>query len=155
MHFRRSWRVLAILASILTRCITFGLYFIQFLDFYYNSDTGENFRIEQRIRNWKYPSAPHKVLSRLCKICTHYLMKLQSIRMTLLIMQSYYLKIIKGILQSKLLITAFMIFIKTLYPKDLIFQKLRESSVLLLETNKCPLCLQQRTNDTVCFVFFY
>ncbi|EFO23167.2 Pex2/Pex12 amino terminal region family protein [Loa loa] len=90
---KRSWRVLAILASILTRCITFGLYFIQFLDFYYNSDTGENFRMEQRTRNWKFPPAPHK--------------------------------------------------------------KLRESSVLLLETNKCPLCLRQRTNDTVLAVSGY
>uniref|UniRef100_A0A0R3S1A9 Peroxisome assembly protein 12 n=1 Tax=Elaeophora elaphi TaxID=1147741 RepID=A0A0R3S1A9_9BILA len=90
---RRSWRVLTILASILTRCITFGLYFIQFLDFYYNSDNGENFRLEQRIRNWRYPSAPHK--------------------------------------------------------------KLRESSVLLLETNKCPLCLRQRTNDTALAVSGY
>ncbi|CAG9530454.1 unnamed protein product [Cercopithifilaria johnstoni] len=90
---KSSWRVLIILANILTRCITYGLYFIQFLDFYYNSDTGENFRMEQRIRNWRYPSAPHK--------------------------------------------------------------KLRESSVLLLETNKCPLCLRQRTNDTVLAVSGY
>ncbi|VDP11609.1 unnamed protein product [Onchocerca flexuosa] len=91
--FRRSWRTLAVFASLLTQCITFGLYIIQFLDFYYNSDTGENFRTEQRIRNWKYPSAPHK--------------------------------------------------------------KLHENSVLLLETNKCPLCLQQRINDTVLAVSGY
>ncbi|KAM3727663.1 Peroxisome assembly protein [Dirofilaria immitis] len=91
---RRSWRTcLVILASLLTRCITFGLYLIQFLDFYYNSDTGENFRMEQKIRNWKYPSSPHK--------------------------------------------------------------KLRENSVLLLETNKCPLCLQKRTNDTALAVSGY
>ncbi|VDK66917.1 unnamed protein product [Onchocerca ochengi] len=90
---KRSWRTLAVFASLLTQCITFGLYFIQFLDFYYNSDTGENFRTEQRIRNWKYPSAPHK--------------------------------------------------------------KLQENSVLLLETNKCPLCLQQRINDTALAVSGY
>uniref|UniRef100_A0AAF5PLT7 Peroxisome assembly protein 12 n=1 Tax=Wuchereria bancrofti TaxID=6293 RepID=A0AAF5PLT7_WUCBA len=90
---KKSWRLLAILTTILTRCITFGLYFIQFLDFYYNSNIGENFRMEQRVRNWKYPSAPHK--------------------------------------------------------------KLRESSVLLLETNKCPLCLQQRVNDTALAVSGY
>ncbi|KAK6113084.1 Pex2 / Pex12 amino terminal region family protein [Brugia pahangi] len=90
---KKPWRLLAILTTILTRCITFGLYFIQFLDFYYNSNIGENFRMEQRVRNWKYPSAPHK--------------------------------------------------------------KLRESSVLLLETNKCPLCLQQRVNDTALAVSGY
>lgn len=90
---KKSWRLLAILTTILTRCITFGLYFIQFLDFYYNSNIGENFRMEQRVRNWKHPSAPHK--------------------------------------------------------------KLRESSVLLLETNKCPLCLQQRVNDTALAVSGY
>ncbi|VBB29524.1 unnamed protein product [Acanthocheilonema viteae] len=90
---KRAWRVLVILANLLTRCINFGLYFIQFLDFYYNSDTGENFRLEQRIRKWRYPSAPHK--------------------------------------------------------------KLRENSVLLLETNKCPLCLRQRNNDTVLAVSGY
>ncbi|VDK87554.1 unnamed protein product [Litomosoides sigmodontis] len=87
-------------ANILTRCITFGLYFIQFLDFYYNSDIGENFRTEQRMRNWRYPAAPHKVLLKL-------------------------------------------------------YMKLRESSVLLLETNKCPLCLRRRTNDTALAVSGY
>uniref|UniRef100_A0A915PDS5 Peroxisome assembly protein 12 n=1 Tax=Setaria digitata TaxID=48799 RepID=A0A915PDS5_9BILA len=93
LNKKKSWQVLTILISLLTRCITFGLYFIQFLDFYYNSDTGVNFRMEQRKRNFRYPPAPHK--------------------------------------------------------------KLRESTILLLDTNKCPLCLQQRTNDTVLAVSGY
>lgn len=90
---RKHWWTLSVLSGIITRCITYALYFIQFLDFYYNSDAGENFRTEQAKSVQKNPPAPHNLL--------------------------------------------------------------RESSVLLLETNKCPLCLRQRINDTALGVSGY
>lgn len=33
------------------------------------------------------------------------------------------------------------------------FQHLRETSVMLLETDKCPICLRHRHNDTVSLTF--
>ncbi|VDN08081.1 unnamed protein product [Thelazia callipaeda] len=93
LDFRRSWQTLAVFISIITRCITFGLYLIQFLDFYHNSDFGQNLRLNLKKKDFKHIPAPH--------------------------------------------------------------YRILESSVLRLETNKCPLCLQHRTNDTALSVSGY
>lgn len=89
----RLWRLIVALPGLLSRFFGYGLLFVQFLDFYYNSDIGLQLRSSQTRFNNRIPPPPHK--------------------------------------------------------------RLRESAVMLLETNKCPICLRQRHNDTVLSVSGY
>jgi len=90
--FSRLWRLFVSLPGVISRLFGYGLFFVQFLDFWYNSGLNEPLKSSSSSMV-KIPPAPHPLL--------------------------------------------------------------RESSVLLLETNKCPLCLRHRQNDTVLSVSGY
>ncbi|EYC28262.1 hypothetical protein Y032_0008g66 [Ancylostoma ceylanicum] len=87
----RLWRFLLALPGIFSRLFGYGLFFVQFVDFMYNSDIGSQFA--RKAFRGQVPPAPHKLLT--------------------------------------------------------------ESSVLMLDTNKCPLCMRKRTNDTALSVSGY
>ncbi|KAK6759657.1 hypothetical protein RB195_021314 [Necator americanus] len=87
----RLWRFFLALPGIFSRLFGYGLFFVQFIDFIYNSDFGS--QLKKKTFRGRVPPAPHRLLS--------------------------------------------------------------ESSVLMLETNKCPLCMQKRTNDTALSVSGY
>ncbi|TKR81189.1 hypothetical protein L596_015104 [Steinernema carpocapsae] len=89
--FNRIWRILLSIPGLMSRLFAYGLFFIQFLDYFYSSDLSKQFSANS-IRS-SVPPQPHK--------------------------------------------------------------KLQESSVLMLETNKCPLCLKQREVDTALSVSGY
>ncbi|VDL72501.1 unnamed protein product [Nippostrongylus brasiliensis] len=76
---------------VFSRLFGYGLFFVQFIDFVYNSDLGS--QLSKKHANVRVPPAPHKLLT--------------------------------------------------------------ESNVQLLDTNKCPLCLQRRRNDTALSVSGY
>ncbi|VDO48080.1 unnamed protein product [Haemonchus placei] len=87
----RLWRYFLALPGVFSRLFGYGLFFIQFIDFIYNSDLGS--QLTKKPAFGRIPPAPHRLLT--------------------------------------------------------------ESSVQMLDTNKCPLCLQQRTNDTALSVSGY
>lgn len=87
----RVWRWFIALPGIISRLFGYGLLFVQFIDFVYNSDLGS--QLSRKYTYAQVPPSPHKLLT--------------------------------------------------------------ESSVQLLETNKCPLCLQRRKNDTALSVSGY
>uniref|UniRef100_A0A1I7X5W1 Peroxisome assembly protein 12 n=1 Tax=Heterorhabditis bacteriophora TaxID=37862 RepID=A0A1I7X5W1_HETBA len=87
----RFWRFFLSLPGVFNRLFGYGLFFVQFIDFIYNSDFGAE--ILKKNISWKVPPAPHKLLT--------------------------------------------------------------EKSVQLLDTNKCPLCLRKRENDTALSVSGY
>lgn len=87
----RLWRLLVAFPGVFSRLFGYGLFFVQFIDFVYNSDLGS--QLSRKHTYAQIPPAPHKLLT--------------------------------------------------------------ESSVQLLETNKCPLCLQRRKNDTALSVSGY
>ncbi|KHN71184.1 Putative peroxisome assembly protein 12 [Toxocara canis] len=89
----RLWRSFIALPGILSRTFGYVLLFVQFVDFFYNSDLGAQQRSLLNRNANKIPVAPHK--------------------------------------------------------------RLRETSVMLLETDKCPICLRHRHNDTVLNVSGY
>uniref|UniRef100_A0A0K0D747 Peroxisome assembly protein 12 n=1 Tax=Angiostrongylus cantonensis TaxID=6313 RepID=A0A0K0D747_ANGCA len=89
--FNRLWRFVLVLPGLFSRLFGYGLFFVQFIDFMYNSDIGVQF-VKKNITP-HIPPAPHKLLC--------------------------------------------------------------ESNVQLLDTNKCPLCLRRRTNDTALSVSGY
>ncbi|KHJ87300.1 Pex2 / Pex12 amino terminal region [Oesophagostomum dentatum] len=87
----RLWRFFLSLPGIFSRLFGYGLFFVQFIDFMYNSDLGS--QLTRKNLRGQVPPAPHKLLT--------------------------------------------------------------ESSVLMLDTNKCPLCMRKRTNDTALSVSGY
>ncbi|WKY15418.1 hypothetical protein Q1695_000694 [Nippostrongylus brasiliensis] len=87
----RLWRFFLSLPGVFSRLFGYGLFFVQFIDFVYNSDLGS--QLSKKHANVRVPPAPHKLLT--------------------------------------------------------------ESNVQLLDTNKCPLCLQRRRNDTALSVSGY
>ncbi|KAL6725105.1 hypothetical protein Aduo_019920 [Ancylostoma duodenale] len=87
----RLWRFFLALPGVFSRLFGYGLFFVQFIDFMYNSDIGSQFT--RKAFRGQVPPAPHKLLT--------------------------------------------------------------ESSVLMLDTNKCPLCMRKRTNDTALSVSGY
>ncbi|KAK6019864.1 peroxisome assembly protein 12 domain protein [Ostertagia ostertagi] len=87
----RVWRYFLALPGVFSRLFGYGLFFVQFIDFVYNSDLGS--QLTKKHAFGQIPPAPHKLLT--------------------------------------------------------------ESSVQLLDTNKCPLCLQRRRNDTALSVSGY
>ncbi|RCN33638.1 hypothetical protein ANCCAN_20535 [Ancylostoma caninum] len=91
MVLNRLWRFFLALPGVFSRLFGYGLFFVQFIDFMYNSDIGSQFT--RKAFRGQVPPAPHKLLT--------------------------------------------------------------ESSVLMLDTNKCPLCMRKRTNDTALSVSGY
>ncbi|VDK50076.1 unnamed protein product [Cylicostephanus goldi] len=87
----RLWRFLLAFPGVFSRLFGYCLFFIQFVDFMYNSEFGS--QLIRKNPRGHAPSAPHKLLT--------------------------------------------------------------ESSVLMLDTNKCPLCMRKRTNDTALSVSGY
>ncbi|KAK6035545.1 hypothetical protein COOONC_26950 [Cooperia oncophora] len=87
----RVWRYFLALPGVFSRLFGYGLFFVQFIDFMYNTDFGSQMR--KKHAYGQIPPAPHKLLT--------------------------------------------------------------ESSVQLLDTNKCPLCLNRRRNDTALSVSGY
>ncbi|KAK6047128.1 Pex2 / Pex12 amino terminal region [Cooperia oncophora] len=87
----RVWQYFLALPGVFSRLFGYGLFFVQFIDFMYNTDFGLQMR--KKHAYGQIPPAPHKLLT--------------------------------------------------------------ESSVQLLDTNKCPLCLNRRKNDTALSVSGY
>uniref|UniRef100_F1LB52 Peroxisome assembly protein 12 n=1 Tax=Ascaris suum TaxID=6253 RepID=F1LB52_ASCSU len=89
----RLWRSFVAMPGIIRRMLGYMLLFVQFVDFFYNSDLGAQHRLMLARSVSSVPAPPHN--------------------------------------------------------------HLRETSVMLLETDKCPICLRHRHNDTVLSVSGY
>uniref|UniRef100_A0A915ADM1 Peroxisome assembly protein 12 n=1 Tax=Parascaris univalens TaxID=6257 RepID=A0A915ADM1_PARUN len=89
----RFWRSFVAMPGIIRRMLGYMLLFVQFVDFFYNSDLGTQHRLMSARGFTSIPTPPHN--------------------------------------------------------------HLRETSVMLLETDKCPICLRHRHNDTVLSVSGY
>uniref|UniRef100_A0A8R1HVV4 Peroxisome assembly protein 12 n=1 Tax=Caenorhabditis japonica TaxID=281687 RepID=A0A8R1HVV4_CAEJA len=89
--FNRIWRFVLGLPGVLSRLFAYGLFFVQFLDYMYNTDLA---KLTKTGLNGTIAPPPHKMI-------------------------------------------------------------LKESEILSLDTNKCPICLKKRINDTALFVSGY
>lgn len=89
--FNRIWRFILGLPGIVSRLFAYGLFFVQFLDYMYNTDLA---KLTKTGLDGAIPSPPHKMI-------------------------------------------------------------ISESEILSLDTNKCPICLKKRVNDTALFVSGY
>ncbi|CAI5456132.1 unnamed protein product [Caenorhabditis angaria] len=92
--FNRIWRFILGLPGLVSRMFAYGLFFVQFLDYMYNTDLGGAGLKQMAAGIVTPPPPPHRMI-------------------------------------------------------------LKESEVLSLDTNKCPICMKQRVNDTALFVSGY
>ncbi|EFO89949.1 CRE-PRX-12 protein [Caenorhabditis remanei] len=89
--FNRIWRFFLGLPGIVSRLFAYGLFFVQFLDYMYNTDLA---KLTKTGLSEAIPAPPHKMI-------------------------------------------------------------IKESEILSLDTNKCPICMKKRVNDTALFVSGY
>lgn len=57
---RKLWKAIVTAIGLFGRLITCGLYFIQLLDIYYNSELGDSLRL-QNVFAGNFPPPPHQV----------------------------------------------------------------------------------------------